>query len=286
MPTIGHIALQRLSAAHIEKLYRERRESGRADGRAGGLSERSLHHVHRVLGTAMKKAVRLRLISRNPCEDVDSPRPQRKEVAALSESDTGVLLEGAKGNPLYPLILVAVTTGLRLGELLGLKWSDVDLKKGALIVRRTLARVKQGAVLKDTPKTKHSIRTVALPPLTVETLHAHHAEQRREMMRLRLVWQDHELVFPAEDGSPCPPPRVSVQFTRLARSLGLGITFHGLRHTHATHLLRAGIHPKIASGRLGHANIGITMDTYSHLLGDDQEEAAARIDGMIRTVLK
>ncbi|MDD2769303.1 MAG: site-specific integrase, partial [Methylococcus sp.] len=136
------------------------------------------------------------------------------------------------------------------------------------------------------PKTKHSIRTVALPPLTVETLNAHRVEQRQEMMRLRLVWQDHDLVFPAEDGSPCPPPRVSVQFTRLARSLGLGITFHGLRHTHATHLLRAGIHPKIASGRLGHANISITMDTYSHLLGDDQEEAAARIDGMIRTVLK
>lgn len=285
-PVLGDIRLSRLTALHIESLYQEKRSSGRADGKAGGLSERTVLHIHRVLSESLKRAVRLKLLAHNPCLDVDAPKPVRKEVSALSEDQTGILLDAAKDTRLYALILAAVTTGLRLGELLGLKWDAVDLDGGVLQVRRSLMRSGSGLVIVDTLKTKTSRRTVALPTVAVEALSQHRRDQLADKMRLRPVWQEHDLVFPYEDGSPWHPQSVQWYFKRLARRIGLDITFHGLRHSHATHLLRAGIHPKIASGRLGHSTIGITMDLYSHLLADAQSEAAEKIDAAIRGVLK
>jgi integrase len=230
------------------------------------LYERTLLHCHRVLHEAMKRAVSRKRIASNPCADVAAPKPKPSTVGVLDEKQTGKLLETAQGTRLHVPILVAVTTGLRLGELLGLAWDDVDLKAGRLSVRRTLQRLKgQGLVLKDFPKTKSGFRAVALPPLTVEALRRHRIQQRQEKMRLHLVWQEHGLVFPNELGEPWGPDSVSHQFGRLADSLGFAITFHSLRHSHATHLLRAGVHMKIASGRLGHSTIAITADLYSEM---------------------
>lgn len=286
IPAFGSIELQKLNGIHLETYYANARVSGRADGK-GGLSEQTLLHHHRVLSKAMKRAVRLKLRAGNPCADIEAPKPIRKEVAVLNERQTMALLQAAAGSRLYAPVLVAVTTGLRLGELLALRWEDIDPDGAELSVYRTLQRVKKlGLIVKELPKTRTSRRKVALPPVTVNVLRTHLAEQKKERLRLGPLWEDSGLVFPAEDGSPWGPDSLSHQFSRLAHGAGFDLTFHGLRHTHATHLLRAGVSAKVASSRLGHSGIGITLDLYSHVLKDAQEEAASRIDAVFRDALK
>lgn len=283
-PALAAIPLQRLTAATIEKLYREKRAGGRADGRPGGLSERTLLHIHRVLSEALKRAVRLRLIPRNPCNDVDSPRPRRAVVEVLDEAQTVAVLDAARGSRIYAPALVAVTTGLRLGEILGLRWQDVDIGTRTLAVRQTLQRVNRELGVRDMPKTRSSVRTIALPAMTADCLREHKARQIQVRLRNALVWQDSGLVFCTEDGRPLPPDSISREFSALARALGFRVTFHGLRHSHATHLLRAGVPMKVTSGRLGHSGIAITADTYSHLLADAQTDAAQKIDDALSGV--
>lgn len=286
IPAMGRIQLQKLNGTHIEAHYTQARISGRKDGK-GGLSEQTLLHHHRVLSEALKRAVRLKLCPANPCADVEAPRPVRAEVAALDEAQTIKLLQEAAGTRLYAPILVTVTTGLRLGELLALRWEEVDLDAAELAVNRTLQRIKgMGLTVKESPKTRTSRRKVALPPVAVEVLRAHLVEQKKERLRLGALWNDNGLVFPAEEGSPWGPDCLSSQFSRLAAKAGFDLTFHGLRHTHATHLLRAGVPAKVASARLGHSGIAITLDLYSHVLKDAQEEAAGRIDAVFREAMK
>jgi integrase len=162
---------------------------------------------------------------------------------------------------------------------LGLRWIDVDLDGRLLRVERTLQRIKgMGVSIKDTPKTKLSRRSIALPIVTVDALRSHLLEQKKERLGLGGLWNDHGLVFPWMDGSPWSPDALSHRFTDLAKSLGLSVTFHGRRHTHASHMLSENIHPKLASARLGHSSIGITMNLYSHVLPGEQKKVADAID--------
>jgi integrase len=229
-----------------------RRESAAGKTGRGGLSEQTLLHHHRVLSEALKRAERLKLRQGNPCADVQAPRPIRAEVRVLDEAQTMQLLQAAAGSRLYAPILVTVTTGLRLGELLVLRREDVDLDGAELAVNRTLQGVKGQDLIRIRPRPRTSRRKVALPPVAVEVLRAHLVEQKKERLQIGQFWEDNGLVFPAEEDSPWGPDSLSHQFSKLAAKAGFALTFHGLRHTHAMHLLRAGIPPKVASARLGH----------------------------------
>jgi integrase len=284
VPALGAIALAKLQPAHIQAYYAAALASGRRDG-SGGLSPQTVVHHDRVLNVAMKRARALRLIPTNPVEDVSRPAVNRHEIEVLEPAESAALLAAARTTRMFPIVFLALATGLRRGEVLGLRWSDVDLERRTLTVAQSLEQTKEGLRFK-TPKTKRSRRTIALLPSLVEELQAHRARQAAERLALGMGRDPAGLVFTRIDGGPIQPDSVTKMFARIvARAKIRPISFHGLRHTHATDLLRAGVHPKITSERLGHSSIAITMDTYSHAIPGLQEDAAQRIDAALRAAL-
>jgi integrase len=284
VPALGAIALAKLQPAHIQAYYAAALASGRRDG-SGGLSPQTVVHHDRVLNVAMKRARALRLIPTNPVEDVSRPAVNRHEIEVLEPAESAALLAAARTTRMFPIVFLALATGLRRGEVLGLRWSDVDLERRTLTVAQSLEQTKEGLRFK-TPKTKRSRRTIALSPSLVEELQAHRARQAAERLALGMGRDPAGLVFTRIDGGPIQPDSVTKMFARIvARAKIRPISFHGLRHTHATDLLRAGVHPKITSERLGHSSIAITMDTYSHAIPGLQEDAAQRIDAALRAAL-
>ncbi|MCX8032672.1 MAG: site-specific integrase [Thermoleophilia bacterium] len=285
VPRIGHLALTKLRPLHIQEMEASLLASGRQrrlEGKPEGLSARTVLHVHRVLRTALQQAVRWQLLVRNPADAVRPPRPTKPEIRVLDEAEMAVLLTAARDTRLYVPVLVALTTGLRRGELLGLRWQDVDGE--TLRVAQTLVVTEDGLVFKP-PKTCKSRRAVAMPQVTVEALKEHRRLQAEERLRLGQVWQDYDLVSPALDGRPWHPATFTCSFRDLCRRAGLQLRFYDLRHSHGAALLRSGVHPKIVSERLGHSTIGLTLDTYSHLLLDMQKQVANLIDESLRNVL-
>jgi integrase len=207
-------------------------------------------------------------------------------MKCLDESSTTQLLKAVEGSALHLPVLLAATTGMRRGEILGLRWQDVDLDAATLGVRQSLEETKTGLVFKP-PKTQKGRRSVALPLMTVEVLRRHRVEQAEARLASGRVYQDHGLVIARANGEPIRPSTVTKAFEDLARNAGLqGTRFHDLRHTHATTLLRHGVHPKVVSERLGHSTVGITLDVYSHVLPGMQEEAARRVDAVLRTAME
>lgn len=280
IPHIGTIPLSKLRPLHVQQLYARLQENGRADGK-GGLSPRTLLHVHRLLSEALGQAVRWQIIPRNVCQAVEAPQARRAEMRTLSPEETRGLLEAAKAEDTAhaDAIVLAIHTGLRLGELLGLRWDDVDLEKGALTVRRALQYVPgESLAFRDT-KTAKARRTLPLGPTALEALRQLRRRQLEERLAVGPGYCDSGVVFADALGRPLPPYRVSQRFPALVKRLGLApLRFHDLRHTHASLLLARGVHPKIVSERLGHASIAITLDTYSHVLPNLQEEAARDLD--------
>jgi integrase len=284
IPAIGPLLLCKLQPLHIQALYSEKLVSGRKDG-TGGLSPRTVVHLHRILRAALHQAVRWRLLARNPTEAVDAPRAARKEMQALTEAETAQLLASFKKSTLQMPVFIDVLTGLRRGELLALKWDDVALEAGEISVRQSLEQTRTGLIFKQ-PKTTRSRRTIALPQLAIDALRQHKAAQAAQRLKLGPAYQDHGLVFPKQDGRPWEPDRFSSAFAAtVRRSSNKHIRFHDLRHTHATHLLRQGVNPKVVSERLGHSTVAFTLDVYSHVLPGMQDEAARRIDSALRVVI-
>jgi integrase len=281
IPSLGHHALAKLHPLHIQACYSEALQKGRKYGK-GGLSAQTVLHLHRVLREALQHAVRLQLLARNPADAVEPPRPQRREMKYLDEASTARLLQAADGTALYLPILLAVTTGMRRGEILGVRWQDLDLDAATLSVRQSLEQTKIGLAFKQ-PKTQKSRRVVALPNMTVEVLRRHRLEQVKYKLLFGPDYHDQDLVCARANGSPWPPDSFTSSFSEFIRKTSVSVVrFHDLRHTHATHLLRHGIHPKVVSERLGHSTVGITLDVYSHVLPDMQEEAARRVDAALR----
>ena len=296
IPRLGQIPVRRLTAVHVEgfeaELQREgwvktrRRpqvedsESAQAEKR--GLSAQTVQHVHRTLSQALSHAVRLGVLLKNPAAQVKPPRPEQREIKILAKGEITTVLEAAKETPLYLPTLIAVTTGLRRGELLGLRWSDLDIKTGTLTVNQSLERLK-GKVTFKAPKTKMSRRSITLPAATTQALQEHRATQAEERMRLGLGRDPRGLVFTRADGDPLDADSLAKAFGRLVAAAGVTpITFHGLRHTHISHLLMDGVHVKVVSERAGHANVNITLSVYAAYIPSMQADAALRVDAWLR----
>ncbi len=277
LPKLGKTKLTKLTAQQLAALY--------ALKLAEGLSPRSVQYLHAILHRALKQAVRWNLVARNVCDFVDAPRPKRHEIRPLSPAQIRQLLEAAHGDRLEALYVVAVTAGLREGEMLGLRWSDVELPAGSLHVAQQARRVKGKGITFAPPKTDKGRRTVALPWVAVEALKRHRVAQLEERLQAGSAWSDNDLVFANEVGKPIERQNLMRRsFVPLLERAGLPrIRFHDLRHSAATLLLSQGVHPKVVQERLGHSSIGLTMDTYSHVLPDMQREAAAKLDAIFGT---
>jgi integrase len=265
------VKLKSLTSAHVRGLYREKLD--------GGLSPRTVQYVHITLHKALKQAIADGLIPRNATEAVKPPQIRREEMRPLTAEQVIVLFEVAKSDRLEALYILAVTTGLRQGELLGLKWDDIDLEVGTLQVKRALTTAKGGPVL-SAPKTKGSRRTVRLSQTALEALRSHLERQLGEIDQVGDLWREDGLIFASESGSPLSRQHVTAhRFKPLLKRAGLPeIRFHDLRHTCATLLLSKNVNPKVVSEMLGHASIAITLDTYSHVLPTMQESATKAME--------
>ena len=259
IPALGRLKLKDLNPVHVRGLYREKLDSG--------LSAATVRKIHNVLRKALKQAVMDGLIPRNVCEAVKPPKVERKEITPLDREQARTLLEAAASDRLEALFTLAVHTGMREGELLGLKWDDVDLERGVLRLRRALVREGGRVTLGDLKPAK-SRRQVRLTGAAVESLRAHLGRQLEEIERMGSLYQPGGLVFATESGSLINPSNLrSRSFKPLLKRAGLpDICFHDLRHTCATLLLSQGTHPKLVQELLGHATIAMTLDTYSHFL--------------------
>jgi len=282
-PHLGSTQLQKVSGSQINALYAKLAISGKKDGKSG-LSPLSIRHVHATLHRALKDAVRWERLTRNPIEAADPPRISgagTRELKTWSAEQLKAFLDSSKDERLSPLWHLLAMTGLRRGEALGLRWEDVDLEAGRISVRRAL--IPNGAVVVvSEPKTAKGRRSVALDPETIEVLKRQAGQQLADQAEKGDEWTDTGLVFTKVDGDAWHP-EVASRFFRSAvkRSRLPVIRLHDLRHTHATLALRAGIHPKVVSERLGHATIAITLDTYSHAIPAMQEEAATLIAELV-----
>jgi integrase len=267
VPAIGQVPLQRLAPGHLNTLY--------ADLLERGLSARTVLHVHATIRRALADATRWGLVPRNVALLASPPRPSRTELHVWTAADLRAFLAFVEDDRLYALWLLAASTGMRRGEVLGLQWPDVDLGRARVGVRRSLVTVGHQVVVSE-PKTAKGRRSVALDPATVAGLKAWRKHQTAERLAWGPAWTDSGLVFTREDGRPLHPREVTRAFSRHVLAAGVPIIrLHDLRHTHATLALAAGVHPKVVQERLGHANIAITLDTYSHAV-PALEEAAAR----------
>lgn len=275
---IGAERAQSLRPAHVQKVQSELERRG--------LAPRTVLHHHRILRQALKWAVKMQLIAVNPALAVDPPRPPRHEMLTLDSEGVEAVLAACETDELRALVYVALQTGLRQGELLALRWQDVDLDFGRAAITRSLSWA-NGMHFKA-PKTARGRRSVALSPSTLAALKAHKRAQAAHRLRIGPVYHDHGLVFPDALGDPQKPWTVTTAFKRAAKvaELPADFRFHDLRHTAASLALRAGVHPKVVSERLGHASIQITLDTYSHVLPDLQREAADLMDAFIRMPLR
>lgn len=279
VPALGHMKLDRLTPAQLDAFLASKRTSGRKDGRPGGLGQASIHRIHVTLSKSLRWGHRMRLIGRNPMDDVDRPEQPRtdptEKVWTMQQIDH--FLSTTESDRLYALWWLAAWTGMRRGEILGLRWSDLDLESGVLSIRRALILV-DGKPMISTPKTNRGRRLVELDDRTVAVLRKHRTTQVADRLAAGSAWQDTDHVFCWEDGRPLNPDWTSHRFLELGKLAGLPrIPLHGLRHSHATALLRSGAHPKVVQERLGHASASFTMDRYSAVLPAMQRDAVDRL---------
>jgi integrase len=270
----------------LTRLYADLLEHGRRD--RDGLSRRSVRYLHAIVRGALSDARRWGLVTHNVAEQADPPRQDRNRDAmrTWSAEQVRAFLDHVGDDRLCTLWLLLVSTGMRRGEACGLHWDDLDLEAARVAVRRNLTAVRGRGPAREAswsePKTSRSRRSVALDANTVEQLRAHRRRQLEERLAAGPAYVDRGLVFCREDGSELDPDWVSKRFERLADAAGLPrIRLHDLRHTHATLALQAGVHVKVVSERLGHATVGMTLDTYSHVIPAMQEDAAQRVAALV-----
>ena len=268
IPEIGRVKLSRLTAQQVQKVYALWRERG--------LSATTVKHMHTVLHNALGQAVRWEYVARNVADLVDKPRPAVREMNTLSRVQVGQFLEAAEGDRLEALYILALSTGLRQGELLALRWPYVDLERGSLQVRGTMQPITGGGLRISEPKTKASKRRVLLAPLAVDALRRHKTAQNLERLQLGAAWANPDLVFANTAGGPIRAgDLLKRSFHLLLKKAGLPrMRFHELRHSAATLQFEGGTPAKVVQEMLGHSTIAITLDLYGHVTPTMQERAA------------
>jgi integrase len=278
VPRLGALRIDRVTAKHIADLVAELVEHGGRDDRRGpGLASKTVRATITVLNRVFADAVRRGLIARNPAEHVDRPRVVDKEMAWWTVDEARRFLDHVAGDRLEALWTLALTTGMRRGELLGLKWGDIDFDAGRLAIRRTLIET-ANQVRWSEPKTAASRRVVALDPGTVALLRTHRRLQLEERLAVAAGYMDDRIVFASISGECLHPASVSKAFGRYVEAAGVPrIRFHDLRHTAATMMLEQGVPLKVVTERLGHSSTRITADLYQHVGETMQDDAARRL---------
>jgi integrase len=284
IPAFGGLRLQALTADRLTRFYRQLSGSGHRYG--GGLAPKMVRNIHGSIHKALADARKWGYIAHNPADDADPPKvksvkARSRERKVWSPEQLRTFLESIRDDRLYAAWMLAATTGLRRGEIMGLRWADLDLKAGALTVAEPRVVVNYKIVESD-PKTEAGGRTIALDPATVAVLKAWKRIQATERLAIGPGYVDAGLVFTKPDGSPIHPQRFSAWFGQRAKAAGLPrIRLHDVRHSYATAGLRAGVDTKVMSERLGHANVAITHDLYQHVLKEMDESAAAAVAAVI-----
>jgi integrase len=272
-PAIGHIPLNKLTPLHVQQLLNAKKIEG--------LSPKSIRYIRGTLRTALNQAVRWDLVSRNPASLVDGPRVVHYEIQPFTPEEARTFLAAMKGDRLEALYSVALTMGLRQGEALGLCWKEVDLEMGYLRVSKQLQRF-DGETRLVEPKTARSRRTLALPASIARSLREHRDRQLKERAAAGASWIETGLVFTTPSGKPMDATRISKDFHRHLHRAGLAQRrFHDLRHSCATLLLVQGVSPRVVMEVLGHSQISLTMNTYTHVLPELRRQAADRIDELL-----
>ncbi len=281
IPGLGRKAVARLTPEDLEALYLQKVE--------GGLSPTTVHHMHTVLHAALGLAMERGQVARNVATLAKPPKLARPEMQTLNPEQARAFLAAAAGDRLEALYVTALSTGAREGELLALSWASVDLDRGTIQIKANVRRVK-GAFVFSEPKTPRSRRQVSLTPTAIDALRRHHARQAEERLSLGTAWCDMNLVFANEVGRPIEPPNLLRRsfYPLLARAKTSDgnplppIHFHSLRHTAATLLLARGTHPKLVADMLGHSQVSVTLDRYSHVTAGMHQAAAATMEAVLQ----
>jgi len=279
LPVLGEYHVRDIKPEHIQRLYNNLVDKGY------GL--RTVQIVHSVIHRAFVHGVRLGLLSRNPDDATTPPKPSTNEMRFLDENQIQqfMIVAKAQNDRFFTLYYLAISTGMRQGELLGLKWADLDWEKGELTVCRQLTKKKGGGFEKTSPKTKAGIRQISLGSNALDILREHRKAQQLERQAAGVHWQDQGLVFTSSIGTPIDRSNMRLFFKALLKDAGLpDIRFHDLRHTAASLMLNNGIPLMIVSRRLGHAQPSITLDVYGHLIPGKQQEAACLMDDLLTPI--
>ncbi len=273
-PYIGKIPIEKLSTMDLQKLYRKLMDKGRVERieskkQPKGLGPKTVRNVMQVISSAMDFAVAQKIITDNPCKAVELPKVEKQEMQTIPAEQLQAFLMEAKASGVYEMYYIELSTGLRRGELLGLKWSDIDWNNGIITVRRQVARV-NGEITEAPLKTKNSYRRVSISPQAIEVLKTQKAKTNSEY------------IFPSPTGGPVSPDSVNNMLKRVLARAGIPkVRFHDLRHTFATIALQNGVDIKTVSSILGHFSAGFTLDTYAHVTTAAQKEAALTMGNIL-----
>jgi len=272
--------LQKLTVAHLQAYYQQAIHQAPSNRRKGTLSPRTVRLTHSVIREALQHALEWNMVARNIADATKPPRAVRPKIEVWGAEESQRFLAVAEYGAYSPIWLVALTTGMRQGELCALRWEDIDFKRGVLHIRHTLMTIKGERCLRE-PKTRSARRTITLSPMCLAALNDHRDRQRFQQTNAA-EWHDRDAVFAASNGEWLDHGNLTRAFNALIRKAEVKwIPFHGMRHTHAPLLLKEGVNVKVVSERLGHANIGITLDTYAHVLPSMQQQAADGIDAAL-----
>jgi len=271
IPLLGHIRLQKLTPQQVQAFYALKIKEG--------LSPNRVRTFHAVLHKALDNAVKWGLIGKNVCDLVTAPSQVRREIQPLTQEQAKCLLQVVHEHRLEALLTLALVTGMRKGELLGLHWQDIDFNTGSLQVKRTVSRVGKFGLVVSEPKSARSRRKIVLPTFVLEILEQHRAYQKILRLQAIPLWKEGDIVFSNIYGGYVEPANLHEHFKHILKKAGLpNIRFHDLRHSAATILLEMGVHPKVVQELLGHSTISTTIDIYSHVLPSMQQEAANKLD--------
>ncbi len=273
---LGSKRLSDIQAYEIQKIYNDMKKANYAP--------KTIRHAHNVLSSALKQAVKWKMLIQNPCDLCELPRQIKTEMKYFSPKEAKIFLETARENRHFVLFQLAIQTGMRPQEYLGLQWKDVDFEQKKLSIKRTVVEIKGSGFRFDETKTNRSRRSMPISQTLVNELKKHKREQLEARFKLGNIYQNYELVFASEIGTPHQKKNIRDRhFKPLLKKAGLpDIRLYDLRHTMATLLLSEGVNPKIVSERLGHASIVLTLDTYSHVLPTMQEDATDKLEMLLK----